>query len=1058
MQACSGCGHENTDTAKFCMECATPLRAAGDPPERRKLATLLFCDMSGSTALAERVDSEAMQELLHAYYREMRSAVERHGGSVEKFIGDAVVAGFGVAEAHEDDALRACRAALEMQERLAALNDGLERRFGTRVSIRIGLNTGEVVIGGPMAAEMFATGDAVNVAARLEQAAAPGEVLLGEWTHRLVRGLVSVELLEPLAAKGKSKRLIAYRLLGMRGTGSRAERETTPLAGRARELAMLEKEFVAVATEGVCRLVTVVGEAGVGKSRLIAELGLRVEPRARAVRGICLSYGEGITYWAIAQVVRELAGIGEADTAAEARSRIEAACAGIADGEVVAARIAQLLGLGEQSSTAEQTTEAIQRFLAAQGAGRPLVVIIDDIHWAEPTLLDLLEGLPRAVESPLLVLAAARPELLERRPDWAVGVGLEPLDAGEASSLLVSLLGEAPAPVLDKLARASAGNPLFAEELVGMLIDDGVLRRQGESSVVERDLESISLPPSLSALLGARLDRLERGARDALERGAVEGELFHRGSIVELSDPAARTGVPASLETLTGKDLVRPAAGTIAREAAYRFKHMLIRDAAYRATAKKLRALLHEQFATWLERLAGERVAEYEEILAYHLEQSFRYHTELGPPEDLVHALGERAAGYLSSAARRAVARGDLAAAANLLARALELGIAAPHKRVRAQVELGNALGETGRIAEADTVLAEASEAAVALGERGVAALADVYRLTNRVADPELDFGELQAVSERAIGIFGELGDDRGLALAGRLLGFSLGRQGRWGAGVVELERALRHADAAGDPAARRRVVGTIVTGLGYGPTRVSEAVARCEELLESSGEDRVLEAIVKRFLGQLYAMAGRFEEALELVAESSAVLDALNQLTLSWLHRRAAAYARELAGDAPGAEQEVTSRWSSLRDSGYDGIDRRAIDSALDLANLYCDAGRWDDAERTLTYGRHVALQEHRVEGFTRLALEARIAAHRGRLAEALPLAERAVEFAERFDWLNFKARAWAALAEVRRARGELAEADSALATALGLCEEKENVAAAARLRAAAQDLAGSS
>jgi class 3 adenylate cyclase len=1030
------------------MNCALPLSAAVETPERRRQATLLFCDMSGSTALGERVDSEAMQDLLRAYFREMRGAIERHGGVVEKFIGDAVAACFGLTETHEDDALRACRAALEMQERMAVLNRELDRRFGLTIAIRIGVNTGEVVTGGQMSSETFATGDAVNVAARLEQAAAPGEVLLGESSYRLVRELVTADRLEPLQAKGKSKPLVAFRLLGI---GTAATRAATPFTGRAAELAVLESEFENVVTERTCRLVTVVGDAGVGKSRLIAELFARVEERARIVSSACLSYGEGITFWAVGQVVRTLVGIDERDSVAEARARIDTRCASLADGNVVAARVAQLLGLGGGVSTSEQMTEAIQRFLELEAFEKPLVVRIDDIHWAEPALLELLSGLPAMISgAPLLVLCAGRTELLERRPHWPVTVALKPLDDRDANTLLVNILGDAPVRVLSKLARTTAGNPLFAEEFVAMLIDDGVLRREGERWVVAGDLDTIPLPPSLNALLGARLDRLERSARDALERGAIEGELFHQGAIVALSPPDARSTVPASLESLAGKDLVHPTAGTFAYESAFRFKHILIRDAAYRATAKKLRAALHEQFATWLERLAGSRAAEYDEILGYHLEQSYRYRAELGPVAEHARELGERAADHLASAGRRATARGDLAAAANLLGRALEVGFGELHERVAVQVELGNALGETGHIAEADSVLAEAHDAALTLGEHGVAALALLYRLTNRVADPELEFHDVQEASERALDTFAELADSRGLALAGRLLGFSLGRQGRWGEGVIVLEQALVHADATGDPAVRRRVIGTLVTGFGYGPAPANAAALRCEELLESSKDDRVLGALVRRFLAQLYAMDRRFDEALELVAESSTVLDALNQLTISWLHRRAAAYTKELAGDFAGAEEEVASRWSSLRDSGYGGIDRRAIDSALDLANLYCDEGRWTDAERTLAYGAQIEFLERRVETFARLAVEARLAAHRGNLDDALARAERAVHLAEEFDWLNFKARVWAALAEVRRARGEIADTDAALATALGWYEQKGNLAAADRLREA--------
>src|SRR4051812_16869108 len=353
VRICPACGTENREGARFCDGCGASL--TGPAVERRKLATLVFCDMTGSTAMGERVDAETVRGLMLSYFHEMRGALERHGGTVEKFVGDAVLAVFGVPEAHEDDALRGCRAALEMQSRLAGLNVDLERRFGTTIALRIGVNTGEVVAGDPSSRETFVTGDAVNVAARLEQAAEPGAVLLGESTYRLVRDAVVVEPVEPLAAKGKSEPVAAYRLLEVGGLAPPPRRVGTPFAGRGHELTLLEGEFEAAAAERRCRLVTVVGEPGVGKSRLAAELTDRIGARARAVRGGCLSYGEGITYWPIAQIVRELAEIHDEQSAAEARARIDAVLARTPDGGLIAAKIAQLLGLAEGAASAPET-------------------------------------------------------------------------------------------------------------------------------------------------------------------------------------------------------------------------------------------------------------------------------------------------------------------------------------------------------------------------------------------------------------------------------------------------------------------------------------------------------------------------------------------------------------------------------------------------------------------------------------------------------------------------------------------------------------------------------
>src|SRR4051794_29666841 len=438
MAVCSMCGAANPEGARFCNGCGTPLGAPA--LERRKLATLLFCDMSGSTAMGERVDAESVRSLMLSYFHEMRAALERHGGTVEKFVGDAVLAVFGVPTAHEDDALRACRAAVEMQARLASLNEEFEHRFGTRIALRIGLCTGEVVAGDASGRETFVTGDPVNVAARLEQAAGPGEVLIGEPTLALVRAAVRAEAIEPLSARGKSDPVPAYRLLGVEDFAPVPRRVHTRFTGRGTQLDLLERAFRGVAA-GASRGFTIVGEPGVGKSRLVEEFVSQVGTRARMVRGSCLSYGDGITYWAVAQVVRELARVLDEHSPAQAQALIEAHVARLPNRKAVAANIAQLLGLSDTTATGEETAAAIGDFLAAGAGDRPLVVLVDDIQWAEPTLLQLLAGLPAAIGgAPVLLLFLARPELLEHRPEWPVALQLEPFDGREVEELLGGLL------------------------------------------------------------------------------------------------------------------------------------------------------------------------------------------------------------------------------------------------------------------------------------------------------------------------------------------------------------------------------------------------------------------------------------------------------------------------------------------------------------------------------------------------------------------------------------------------------------------------------------------
>jgi class 3 adenylate cyclase/tetratricopeptide (TPR) repeat protein len=778
VRICARCGGENPDGFRHCGFCG----AALDTPVagRRKLATMVFCDVSGSTALGERVDAEAVQLLMQRYFGEMRAALERHGGMVEKFIGDAVVAGFGVPEAHEDDALRACRAALEMQTRIDELNEEFERRFAARISIRIGVNSGEVVAAGD---ETLVTGDAVNVAARLEQAAASGEVLVGEATYRLVRDTVTVEAVEPLVVKGKSEPLAAFRLLDVRGVGRALRRTTAPLVGREQELAFLEREFEAVVADSCCRLVTVVGEPGVGKTRLTAELIDLIRSRARSVRGACLSYGEGITYWAIGEIVRELARIDDEHTPKQARALIDALVDSDPDADAIASRVGQLLGIAETASTVAETAWAVRRVLSCQAGKNALVVVVDDIHWAEPLLLDVLAGLPAGLPTaPILVVCLARPELLENHPEWEATIRLEPLPAPQVGALLSGLLGEAPVEVRERLARASSGNPLFAEELAALTL--------------EAETTAETLPTSIDALLGARIDRLEVPTRSTLERGAIEGEVFHRGAVVELTAPESRTSVPKQLEELVERDLVHPAAAHFGDETAFRFKHILVRDAAYQATAKTLRAVLHEQFANWLVRVADERVTEYEEIIGYHLEQSHRYRIELGPADSATQALAARAAKHLTAAGLRACDRDDRPAAIALLSRAAGLDTSS---RLAILTLLGELLHELGEFSRAADLLDEAIDTARERSEPAVEGVARVLREVVKSRTGEASLQQVLSTANEAAAVLEQVGDDAQLALVLDEAAEHTRWLGRGADAVVLSERALEgHVPSSG--------------------------------------------------------------------------------------------------------------------------------------------------------------------------------------------------------------------------------------------------------------------
>jgi len=636
---CGLCGRENPVGFGFCGFCGAPL--GSDGAEVRKLVTVVFSDVMGSTSLGEQLDQESLRSVVSRYFVVARTVLERHGGTVEKFIGDAVMAVFGVPETHEDDALRGIRAAAELREELASLNEELLSSFGTSIQIRTGVNSGEVVAGDASAGQAFVSGDAVNVAARLEQAAQPGEILIGADTLALTRDAVHVEPVVPLSLKGKAEPVPAFRLLDVSPQGpAYARRLDAPMVGRDEELTKLLKEFER-ATEGpTCELVTVRGDAGVGKSRLIRELSSRLAGRALVLEGHCLPYGEGITFWPVAEIVKRAAKIDEDDSPDEARARIRALLpeAGPEAG-LIAERVANAIGLGEAEGSIQETFWAIRRLFETLADERSFVAVIDDVHWASPTLLDLIEYLVGFSHGhPMLLVCTARHDLREDHPDWGrdgVTIALQPLPRTDSTQLVSHLLEEAQLPdeVRTTVVDTAGGNPLFVEEMVRMLIDDGFLHRDGARWVSSTQPSRPSAPTTIQALIAARLDRLRDEERAVLQRGSVVGKVFYWGAVTELSPPQARGYVGGHLQTLTRRELIMPETSTLAGEDAFRFSHILVHDAAYTSTPKRTRAHLHERFASWLEQIAGSRLSEFEESVAYQYEQAYRYLEELGPAD-----------------------------------------------------------------------------------------------------------------------------------------------------------------------------------------------------------------------------------------------------------------------------------------------------------------------------------------------------------------------------------------------------------------------------------------
>ena len=737
MVVCPRCGVENREGARFCDSCAASLLVAAPPREQRKVVTVLFCDVTGSTELGERLDPEALRALLSQYFERMKAIVEHHGGTVEKFIGDAVMAVFGVPVLHEDDALRAVRAAVEMRDALPGL--GLRGR--------IGVTTGEVVTG---TEERLATGDAVNVAARLEQAAQPGEILIGEETFRLTRDAVEVAAIEPKALKGKAKPVAAYLLLSVRGGAGLARHADTPMVGRERERRQLESVWERVLSERACQLFTVLGPAGVGKSRLAAEFLASLGDVA-VVHGHCLSYGDGITYWPVVEVIKQLPALDLDPFVAETTQA--------------------LLGDQQRVTSSEEIAWAFRKQLEVAAAERPLVCVFDDLHWGEQTFLDLVEHVADlARDAPILLLCMARPELLDRRTGWGGGkvnsttVLLEPL-APRETELLIASLAQLEEGLAARILEASEGNPLFVEEIVALLQESG-------------DRE-VTIPSTIQVLLAARLDQLDPAERDVLQRGAVEGRIFHRGAVLALS--AEGGGLTAHLTALVRKELIRTEQAQLPGEDAFRFRHLLIREAAYDALPKSIRADLHERFADWLAE-HGADLVELDELLGYHLEQAHRFRQELGQPGEV---LASRASARLGAAGRRALDRGDMNGASNLLERAAGLLDEGNSERLEFEVELGEAWLEGGRLNEAASLLERTLGRPLPAGggllqARARVGLASVQAQTQGA----LAHDDIQRSVEPLVAVFERADDHRGAADALRLLGLLKRWSGDYEAGA----------------------------------------------------------------------------------------------------------------------------------------------------------------------------------------------------------------------------------------------------------------------------------
>ncbi len=905
---CPTCGTEIAGAAKFCSECGTRLAQIGEA--RRRLVTAVFCDLVGSTELAERLDPETLRRLLDGYFGAMRAVIESHGGTVEKFAGDAVIAAFGIPTAHEDDALRAVRAGLD----LAAAAERLDRDAGAsvRLAVRVTISTGETFVDDAAAAEGRIGGDVFNTASRLQGAAGLGEVVVAAATERLVRGRVDMVSIGDVEVRGKIEPITAYRVEGLRSAQSRAE---TPFLGRERMLRSLAAALADAVDAQACVLATILAPPGVGKSRLAEAFVEDVRDQATVLVGQTPAYGDGVTFAPLVEILAQVADrpVGDASTVATAlRLRLEAQ----PDGAAVADRLAQMLGVREAS--ASDAAWAIRRTLEVLAAERPLVVVLEDLHAAEAPMLDLVDAVVDRFHGPCLVVCLARPELLELRPTWAaakprsVSSILSPLEAGPARVLADHLLGgTAPAAIVERLCEVAEGNPLYLEQLTAMLDDEGLIsdgRWVGPPDV------TLDIPPSLHALLAARVDRLEPTLRSLLERAAIEGRRFRREALGILAPAIDTTAVDEALAALDRRGLVSPEDEATGR---WRFSHPLIQETAYRGVSKSLRAELHERLADWMARADADR-PDVDESVARQLERAVHLREELGGRDGHAEELAVRAGELYADAGSRAFAAVDLVTTRDLLGRAAELLPAGSPRRLDILPNLGVALSETGQPGgdrgaawRCDRAGARPGIGARRVARAGPASVDLVYRSPG---DAEVEVAVEEATL--AMSAFAAMQDPVGLAEAGVTLEYLEWIRGRVGTAHRWAIGALEHALAAGSPREAMQAAAEIAGYAVAGPKPFPDLPALAADL--DARRDDPITSSTGHTLRAIASLAAGDRE--EFRAQDARRRDVVDRHGLGWL---SAAQALHIGcvmlstGDAVEAEQLLVEARDVLSAAG---------------------------------------------------------------------------------------------------------------------------------------------
>jgi class 3 adenylate cyclase/tetratricopeptide (TPR) repeat protein len=957
----------------------------------RKLATVLFVDLVGSTEFVAASDPEIVRRRVNSFFEQVSHCIATHGGIVEKFAGDAVMAAFGIPQAHEDDAERAVRAAAAV----------LESVHGLGLEARLGVEAGEVVADD--SDSTFATGEAVNVAARLQQAAAPGEILIGPFAQRLTSGVVETEECGELTLKGFGEPMRAWRLVGIPETGDRVPRVAASFVGREFELELLQTTFSRVIRDRRAHLFTIYGEPGVGKSRLAREFVAGVEG-ATILAGRSLSYGEGVTYWPIAEMVKVAAGIADDDPVQEAVAKLRACCGDDAVADLLALAVGVLEGIeGERSQ--EEIAWAAHEWAAELADAQPLILVFEDVHWAEDPLLELIEHLAERVkDAPLMIVCLARPELLDIRPGWgggrlrATAIELEPLAPEETEELLDALLADRELSTSERrtLLEKTEGNPLFVEETTRMLLEGGTASKR--------------IPDTLQAMIAARIDRLPQNEKRLLQRAAVIGRIFWESAVTHLMPELEE--VEPVLDDLLQRDFVtRESRSSITGERAYRFKHVLIRDVAYAGLVKSARAELHVQFTDWLHERAGEELVE---IRAYHLDQAATLLEELDgavPPD-----LATRAAAALEKAGRRALAREANRSARRLLVRAVELEPTLQRRFLAARA--------ASRIAdlpaqgiEMERVFAEATEA----GDQRLQGLALTALAENALLrDADLPRGR-ELVEQALVLLEDGKPEDRYEALTTRArIGWwlsDLDDDERWITKALEVARQIGRKDL--EASAADELASSAIARLDL--DRASKLAAEALELADESGNITALgwalvsQARIDALRGRLDEAAAGLDRAVELFSQSG------NAWALARVHNHYG-WVERRRDDLAAAERQFRDAIRILTPLE----DRSTLcESQRGLAQVLIVRGKIDEAERYALEARETVGPHDTISrATTRMALGI-VRAAQGRDAEAEELLREALAVVDGKELHLIRRELLAALARFLRERGRIEEAE---------------------------------